>query len=220
VKLPHGVLLDLDDTLFREYDYVMSGYTAVSRQLEIDGMTPEKAFERLREIFETPDRARAFDALLEPAGQAHLIVDAIAIYRDHEPAISLLDGAAAILRALAETHRLAIVTDGPACMQRRKVDALGLEAQMPVVISDEIAGRASWKPSPLPYEAAAGALGLATADCVYVGDNPHKDFMGARRAGMSSIRFRAPWQIHAQCKPADAEAAPDDEIKRLADLLT
>ncbi|WP_075957956.1 HAD hydrolase-like protein [Ornithinimicrobium sp. CNJ-824] len=65
---------------------------------------------------------------------------------------------------------------------------------------------------------AAGLLRVQPKDCVYVGDNPHKDFQAARRASMVPIRFRSEFQLHAQCS-AEAEWCPDIEVNRLADVL-
>lgn len=217
--LPRGVILDMDDTLFREYDFVVSGYRAVSRSLQIDGVSGSVLLARLIDIFQTSDRARAFDALLEPLGREDLASQAVDVYRSHRPDIKLTDEADALLMRLAGLHRLAVVTDGPALMQRQKAEALGVGERVDAVIfSDEIAGRDSWKPSPAPYLAAAKEIGLAPSECVYVGDNPHKDFLGAHRAGMTSIRFRANWQLHARCEPGDAESTAGAEVSTLARL--
>lgn len=219
MTLPQGVILDMDDTLFCEYDFVVSGYSAVSRALRIEGMTEDALLARLLEIFQTEDRSRAFDALLTPLGRGDLIPEAVKTYRNHSPDISLTHEADELVARLADVRSLAIVTDGPASMQRQKAQALGVEQRVDAVIySDDIAGRDSWKPSPVPYLAAAERLGLPPTECVYVGDNPHKDFLGAHRAGMASIRFRAEWQLHSKCEADNAHSAAGREVSSLTYL--
>lgn len=219
MRLPEGVIVDLDDTLFREHDYVLSGYAAVIDALPL-GVSLDDGLARLQTIFAGPERSRAFNAFLEPLGKEELVPQAIDIYRNHLPRVTLLPEAQAFLQAARDAHRLAIVTDGPLRMQRNKVEALGVARLVDAVIcSDAIDGRNSWKPSPVPYEAAAAELGVNPEQCIYVGDNPHKDFLGARRAGMASVRVRAPWQLHATCEAADAAGEPDVEVDSLTALV-
>jgi FMN phosphatase YigB (HAD superfamily) len=47
---------------------------------------------------------------------------------------------------------------------------------------------------------------------VYVSDNPAKDFLGARRAGMRSIRVRRAGGIYTALEPETPEYAPDAEV--------
>ena len=46
------------------------------------------------------------------------------------------------------------------------------------------------KPDPRPFAKALAALHVAPEHAVYVGDNPARDLIGARRAGMRCILFR------------------------------
>ena len=69
-----------------------------------------------------------------------------------------------------------------------------------------IAGRSAWKPDPKPFRIVLERLGcVSPSQAVYVADNPDKDFLGARRAGMDSIRVLRASGLHAH-KPAASEA--------------
>ncbi|WP_410810017.1 HAD family hydrolase [Micromonospora sp. 067-2] len=48
------------------------------------------------------------------------------------------------------------------------------------------------KPDPALYLAACQRLGLAPADCLYVGDGGSQELTGAERAGMTAVRLAAP----------------------------
>ncbi|MGD8199110.1 HAD family hydrolase [Ornithinimicrobium sp. W1679] len=216
-----ALILDMDDTLFREVDYVKSGYTAVCRWLGPTLKVPgESLLERLHEIFRSPARSRAFDVLLNAYGRTDLIAGAVEVYRTHRPDITLTVDAAALLEDAAAQRPLAVVTDGAAVMQRAKIEALGLSRfTSTLVITDELApGRRAWKPSPEGLTYASAALGVDAERCVYVGDNPHKDFQAARAANMSSVRFRSAFQLHSRCE-AQEKYEPDLEVNRLIDVL-
>jgi N-acetyl-D-muramate 6-phosphate phosphatase len=80
--------------------------------------------------------------------------------------------------------RWGIVTNKPEYLARQLLPILGWESRCAVLIGgDSLAAR---KPDPLPLRVAAGRLGLATADCVYVGDD-ERDIVAARAAGMPSV---------------------------------
>lgn len=54
-------------------------------------------------------------------------------------------------------------------------------------------------------------------DCVYVGDNPKKDFIGARKLGWYTIRIRRPHGEHNALEPEPGFEA-HREITSLRDL--
>ena len=84
-----------------------------------------------------------------------------------------------------------------------KQDAARVDA---VVYSDSF-GREHWKPSAVPYRAVAEALGVAHDACVYVADNPQKDFITARVLGWRTIQVAREGQTHAAAPPSAAHAA-------------
>ena len=85
------------------------------------------------------------------------------------------------------------------------------------MVSDEL-GTEFWKPSVEPYLRVLELLGVAPARAVYVGDNPAKDFLGARRAGMRSIRWRRRGGLHARAEPVGPESAADWETTTIRGL--
>lgn len=205
-----AVIIDLDDTLYDERTYVLSGFRAVARDIArrfphvaagalMTGMVAE---------LERHGRGAVFDRALEGAGvtpDAALIAELVAVYRDHRPEIALWPGVADALAEVARNHRTAIVTDGLAQMQRRKVEALGVARGVDEVLY-------CWeheapKPDPACYLEAARRLGVRPEDTVVVGDRPDHDMAAARAAGCRSIRV-----LTGRFADAGEDAYPADAI--------
>jgi putative hydrolase of the HAD superfamily len=225
VPTPRAVVFDLDDCLYLESEYVLSGYRAVAAWLSLRHQVPEaNAYGCLAAMHEAGVRGETFDRLLEGLGLANRVSvqELVSVYRRHRPTIRPCDDAVRVVPAIRPHYRLGLVSDGYLSVQRNKLKALGIcEWFDAVVFSDEL-GRDDWKPSPRPFAEALRRLEVAAADAVYVADNPSKDFLGARRSGMRSIRVRRPQGLHARVEPPSAEHAPDAEIvdfDELADAL-
>ena len=208
--MARALLIDLDDTLYEEASYVRSGMAAVAR--EIAGLAgapvPEVEALMLEELARN-GRGKVFDVALERLGvapQPDLIKGLVEAYRDHRPAIRLWSGVREALADLAQDHRLAIVTDGLGLMQRRKVEALGVEALVETVV---YCWELGWpKPDPRPYLKAMEQLGGTPAETLVVGDNPGHDMAAAQAAGLKSLRVQT-GRFAAETFPnltADAEA--------------
>lgn len=221
--LPPVIVFDMDDTLYPEADFVRSGHRAVAERvwqdLRVD-IEPE-----LRRRFAAGQRGDLMSAAL-----AALDVDApqdyvgrvlVPIYREHAPAIRPHVETVPVLTELrARGHRLALLSDGWAEVQRRKLAALGLAGLFDeIVITDEL-GRDAWKPSPVGFERILIALGVAGDAAMYVSDNPHKDFAGPHRLGMRTVRIVRPGTEHGEALAPAPEYQPQRMIRALHELLT
>jgi len=77
-----------------------------------------------------------------------------------------------------------VVTNKPGWLTDPLLAALGLDRRASCVVSgDTVAER---KPHPLPLLHAAGLVGVAPANCVYVGD-AERDIQAGRAAGMTTV---------------------------------
>jgi putative hydrolase of the HAD superfamily len=217
-----AVLFDLDDTLYPEQAYVLSGFRAAAQHgaavLGLDAAALERACVRL---FTAGRRSDIFDAALRLLGRPvtpQAVAFLVEAYRTHVPQLHLPEETAMVLRALRPRYRLGVITDGYAAVQRRKVAALGLEPLVDVIVYTDDWGRAAWKPAPDGFVAALEQLGIAPPQALYVGDNPAKDFIGARALGLQTIRLCVAGREHAAVR-LDAAREADIEITRLARLL-
>lgn len=215
-----GIVFDLDDTLYPERDYVLSGFRAVAAWASHHlGLPAEQGFSELRSLFERGVRGDTFDRWLGAHGLApYLAKQLVSVYREHQPVLVPFAGVADLLDALGEKHSLGLLTDGYLAVQRRKLAALDLAHHFDAAVFSDELGREAWKPSPEPYREILDRLGMASSEAVYVADNPLKDFLGARRVGMSTVRFRCAGGEYARLEPPTCEHAPDAEVSSIDEL--
>ncbi|HVB09531.1 MAG TPA: HAD-IA family hydrolase [Bacillota bacterium] len=88
---------------------------------------------------------------------------------------------------------------------RKQLEMAGLASYFAVIVDSAEVGMS--KPEPGIFQVAAERLGVAPADCIYVGDIYQIDVLGAQAAGM-----RALWL-------ADASHNAPERIDRLSDIL-
>ncbi len=200
----HAVVFDLDDTLYAERDYVLSGYGAVAEHLSDDPARADELCRWLWERFLGGQSTGAFDAL---NGNFSLglgerqVVELVEVYRNHSPRITPRPGVPRLLEKLQRIRMLGIISDGFLPAQKLKLDALGIAGYFDAVIFTEALGRESWKPSPTGFEALRGQLQLDADHCTYVADNPSKDFAAPNALGWRTIQLLLDGQIHSH-KPA------------------
>jgi putative hydrolase of the HAD superfamily len=199
-----AIVFDLDDTLYAERDYVLSGYSAISEHLSDEPARSKELASWLWERFLTGRAAGAFDALNDNFSldlNRDQIIELVAVYRTHIPQITLRVGVKELLAKLGDDKLLGIISDGFLPAQELKLDALGVREYFDTVIFTEAMGRESWKPSPDGFEALCQRLQIAAGDCTYIGDNPSKDFAAPNRLGWRTIQLLLDGQIHS-AKPA------------------
>ena len=216
-----AVGFDLDDTLYPERAYVLSGFEAVARWGAAElGQPAEEMAAELKALFDAGVRRDTFDRWLATkrlpvAGYRERMVEA---YRSHRPHLEAYRDVRPSLERLRRAYRLGLATEGADRVQEAKLEALGLRACFSAVVILGDAERQQWKPEPWPLERLAEALEVRPAEMVYAGDNPAKDFAAARRAGMTSVRLRRPDGLHAAEEPVGPEAAPDVEVADMQEL--
>lgn len=196
------IALDLDDTLYLERNYVRSGFQAVDRWLKIH-RSFEGFFDEAWLLFESGARSTIFNMVLEGRGlsDAHLVKDLINVYRSHMPLISLESDAVEFL-CNYQPEELALITDGPAISQWAKIKALNIEKYIGTIIVTADLGTDYGKPNPASFERIQGTL--AGNECVYIADNPLKDFIAPSSLGwMSSIRVRRTGSLHYDVPTSD-----------------
>ncbi|MEX0788000.1 MAG: HAD family hydrolase [Anaerolineales bacterium] len=215
-----AVVFDLDDTLYPETEFVAGGMRAAARWAARQaGIGVQIVEAELQESSRTGPHGKAFDTWLQrrnlPADWRRDLVNA---YRTHRPRIRLYPDARRALDRIGRSYEMGLVTEGDSAAQRAKLTALGVESLFRAVV---ILGRdepGNWKPSPEPFARCLEALGVPAREAVYVGDNPRKDFRGARQIGMRTVRVRRPGGVYADLEPASDADAADVELADLDGL--
>lgn len=192
-----AVFFDFDDTLDNRDEALRQGLSALVRYY-YPSLTDEEVLERREAMFlyqrgeygkivhywemlehffalyppeipvDVPTALRRLIAFFAAAGQVH---------PDVFPTLTALRERGILL---------GIITNGSAFNQSRKMDHTGLRAYMDLVV---LAGEEGiQKPDPRVFRMAAARLGVPCACCVFVGDNPENDLMGAKNAGFIPLR--------------------------------
>ncbi|WP_159108077.1 HAD family hydrolase [Novosphingobium sp. MBES04] len=202
------LVLDLDDTLYLERDFAFSGFAALEPL--VFQRTGQKGFARAcRTLFEAGLRGTIFNqalAELDAAGEEELIRELVGAYRAHDPQIALAADAARFL-ARAPCASSALISDGPAGMQRSKVRALGLEERLGRIVLTGELGPGCGKPHPLGYALVEEWSQRPPEAHVYIADNAAKDFLEPRRRGWTTIQILRPERVHRGAAPTLAHRA-------------
>lgn len=184
-------MFDLDDTLFPEHEYVLSGFRAVGVWLE-EKQSIESFFPVAEAFFRKGERGNIFNLALQKLGVQggdKLVPGMVKVYREHSPDISLFDDARWALEHFKPLKKLGIITDGYLVTQKNKVAALKIENCIDIIIYTDEFGREHWKPSETPYRKLMEALDCRGNECVYVADNPCKDFVTARALEWQTVQI-------------------------------
>ncbi len=186
-----AIVFDLDDTLFPEHQFVLSGLRTVGEWVSTYLSRPG-FYAKAEQLFREGRRGNIFNLALDQLGMVYdqkLIANLIDVYRNHKPNLSLYEDASWAIDYYKGKKQLGILTDGYLETQRNKVEALGLsEIFEAIVYSDEF-GREHWKPSEIPYRKLMEKLTCNGDECVYIADNPGKDFISARALGWQTIHI-------------------------------
>jgi putative hydrolase of the HAD superfamily len=225
------IVFDLDDTLYPERDYALSGFRAAARwageTLGLSAGEVARMAERMTALLEEGHRGNLFGIALaevRPDCTPEDVAGVHEAYRAHTP--ERLDLFADAVWAL-ERYRLAdrahgalgLITDGHLVMQSSKVAALGIASHFhEIVYTGGLGpGRTYFKPHPMAFERMVAAVGAQGDRFVYVGDNPSKDFVAPNAMGWLSVWVDRPGGIHHGAPVAEG-GTPQVTIRSLREL--
>jgi phosphoglycolate phosphatase len=179
------VLFDLDGTLA---DTAPDLAHALNATLEAFGRKP-LPFERIRPVVSHGGIALirlGFGMAPEEPGFEERRQHLLQVYqRNICRHTRLFPGMAEVLRELAARGvPWGVVTNKPSWLTDPLMEALGLSARTPAIVSSDTC--AERKPHPLPVQHACMLLGVDPGDCWYVGD-AGRDMQAARAAGCLAI---------------------------------
>lgn len=189
-----AVLFDLDDTLYEEMTFVISGFRAVSCHLcDKFHLSGQELLSGMIEVLSKEGRGKVFDRVLEryELYQPHVVEELVGIYRTHRPQIHLYPDVIPTLQELKKLGiKVGIITDGLHSVQKNKVESLGLLEYMDIIIYTDERGRDYWKPHPAAFQHAINVLAVKPNEAIYVGNDPKKDFTGPNSLGMLTVHLR------------------------------
>lgn len=215
------IVFDLDDTLYKEEDFVNSGFRSISIYLEqMYNIPPNGCFSFLIwRLYQ--GRGTIFDDLLKQFGiySRKRVRECVSVYRNHKPDIYLNPEAESCLKAF-EAFTIYIVTDGNKLVQKNKVIALGLENRVKSILITHRYGLKHAKPSPYCFFRICELENVTPDRVLYVGDNPNKDFVGIKPFGFKTIRvLQGAYQYLQKEKDFEAEVQIDSLARLTPDFI-
>lgn len=173
-----ALVLDLDDTLYAELDFLKSAYRTIAEYL--DPANKERLFERLLSLYLSGENV--FDILVLEYSNISK-TELLEIYRYHLPDIQLYPGVISCLQAIEHCYKFAMITDGRSKTQRNKIQSLGLSHYLDeIIISEEVGSEKPTKQNYLLVEERLNCM-----EYIYVGDNLRKDFITPNQLGWKTI---------------------------------
>jgi putative hydrolase of the HAD superfamily len=240
-QLPTAILLDLDDTILSAFGQAEGQWQRVIASF-IEHLAPHPPDEVIAAIqayskYLWADQARhkhwrhrigearrhivqsAFAELCGKSGRPvppSEICDALAdrFNELHEAELRMFPGAHETLDRLKELGvKLALVTNGAAAPQRRKVVRFALEHRFDHI---QIEGEHGFgKPEEQAYRHAMAALGVKAEETWMVGDNLEWEVVAPQRLGIYAIWYDG----YGVGLPPDSPVRPDRIIRSLPELL-
>lgn len=165
-------------------------------------------------------RHHTFNLALEQLGieaTPAYILSLVRLYREHWPIIALMSDAKVALNALSTHFRLAALTDGPLASQSAKVRALQLSQWMEHIIFTSAIEAP--KPDTKGFSRIQSVLGCEGAQCLYIADNPHKDFLGPKELGWHTLRIIRDGGLHADAPSGDDVDRCCNDLSWIAESL-
>jgi len=240
VTLPRAILFDLDDTILSAYSrpHLAWGKVAASFAAELAPLDPARVAEAItasgQSFWSDPARhkywrQRPAESRLRvvvggfaelaaaghpplPADLAERMAQRFTTLREEE--MHLFPGAVDTLVRLGELDvRMALVTNGPAEVQRAKILRFELERHF---VHIQIEGEHGFgKPEERAYTHAMETLNVTPAETWMVGDNLEWEVAAPQRLGIYSI-----WHDpHEMGLPEASSVKPDRIIRSLTELL-
>lgn len=177
------VIFDLDDTLYKEIDFLKSAYQEIALWLEQE-YEIRNVYNYMLSCYE--QKKNVFSCVNNEYGLKVSLESYLYKYRMHIPVISLSADVDNLLKKMLDAgFILGIITDGRTVTQSNKIRALELERYISwenCIISESFGYS---KPSPEAFLFFQHKY--PNADYYYVGDNVSKDFIAPNQLGWTTV---------------------------------
>ena len=211
------IVFDLDDTLYKEIDFLKSAYKEIAYHLTCYCNQPVQDI-YLNLINFYTQGFNAFESIIKEYNIKNVsITHLVTIYRNHKPKIHLANDIKAVLNTLKQkAYKVGLITDGRSIQQRNKIEALQLQDYFDDVIISEEFG--SEKPSIHNFKYFVDTYG-DSFKYAYIGDNTHKDFVSPNRLGWTTICIEDNGEhIHKQSFLNNESALPRYVVKDFTEI--
>ena len=192
-----AVLWDLDDTLYSRKEAARLTFSVMFKELLYSDRS-DKEIEEMADFMMTKVKRNsmihqdAFDALFKkyPSDKPYNRADCLNYYYEYISDFAKpFPEAVNVIKNLRESGiKTAIVTnitEDRLYSQRKKISALGIVPLFDAIVYSGELG--IHKPDKGIFDYSAKLLGVENNECVFVGDDPDSDILGALNAGMEAV---------------------------------
>ena len=208
------VVFDLDDTLYKEVEFLKSAYRHISNLLL--PFTRIDIYDFMFDLYAKGENT--FDIVKEKFSFPYSIKEIVAEYRNHKPSINLPQQTRAVLEEIKSmAGKVGLLTDGRSLSQRNKIEALDLSLFFDDVrISEETGCQKPADDCFTFFERKYQEM----EQFIYVGDNIKKDFVTPNKLGWQTLGLvMDESNIHQQDLGIDQIYHPKTWIKNLEEML-
>ena len=214
-KSDYMIIFDLDDTLYKEIDFLHSAYREIAAELQNEFFLTG-VYDYMLSLYK-----QKVDVFGEVIRHFHLPLqkdELLQCYRNHKPHIVLSDETRQLLGQLSSLYPIGLITDGRSITQRNKIEALGLMpylcSEKHIIISEEFH---SAKPSERNYRYFQDLY--PEKQFIYVGDNVEKDFIAPNHLDWNTICLLDDGRnIHPQSFEKPKEYLPRFKVRSIGDI--
>ncbi len=188
------LLFDLDDTLYEQWTYYVQVHKAVANYIANKYQKdPQKIQKKALAILKKygSEYGHIYNDILneEKFYSPKKLSELINYYRNFKPKIKLYPDFKEILPILEKKYKLGIITNGVPLVQKNKCESLKIAKRFSLILFTRELGKKNEKPNFLPFRIALKKLKSKFYETVYIGDNPYKDFQGAKKLNIKTIRI-------------------------------
>jgi putative hydrolase of the HAD superfamily len=187
-----AIVFDLDNTLLDFSGFKRESALAAAKAIREAGVKEgeRELYRKIFAIYETRgiEYQRTFEELLSsyvlgPHLHEHAKQAAIIAYEKKKYALLRpRPKVVGTLKKLKQSYKLGIVTDAPREKAWQRLILSGLDHLFDVVVTYE--DTRELKPSKQPFLRVIHLLGVSPREALFVGDNPERDIIGAKKAGL------------------------------------
>jgi|688.fasta_scaffold630259_1 putative hydrolase of the HAD superfamily len=215
------VIIDLDDTIYSEYDFVQSGFRHVAENISVFVNYSVTFLVRKMNDFYIHDRKTVFNQLINSLKiEDHITLEkCIELYKFHSPTIKPYEDFYEFCKVLEKLNiSLVLLTDGDVIQQKNKVLSLGIEKFFKKIYFSDSYGIDYRKPNVKIYLEILNDHRLNVNEILAIGDNPTKDFLCIKTLGINALQILRPNAIYANSFPYCDNVRPVRIIKSLTEI--
>jgi len=185
-KKTKGVIFDLDDTLIDNEQFKKDCGDKVFYFFFLKKFNSVKKFKKIE--YKNVHRKNFISNYLKKKKLPFTKKIILDIFNSGPSNYKISHNTFKILYELKKKYKLGLITDGNYLKQFNKIYNSGLIKIFDKIIINE--KKKNFKPNSVSYKQILKKLNILPQNSIYVGDNPFKDFAGAKKIGMKTIRIK------------------------------